>query len=249
MPGIRPQNWRVAYESILTATNDSFELIIISPFDLPSDLNNINNIKYIKDFGSPTRASQIGCYLSEGKFLFPNFCDDAVFIPKSIDQNLQLLLEMGENNRNVISCKYSESDNFSNRHNYQSDEVYFLVNSYPVNRNITPSNWYILNNPFWHRDYFEQLGGYDCIFGVCPIAHADLAVRAYIDGANIKLSPIPIMEVDHGQDDHKPIEISQLGYDAPAFQRKYFNSLDAFPTKIPFNNWKNADNIWKFRFS
>ena len=109
MPGIRPENWLRGYNSIYSATNKSFELIIISPYPLPKELENQRNVKYIKDFGSPTRASQIGNTLAEGKFIFPNFCDDAIFIKDSIDSNLKTLIEMGNNIKNVVTCKYSES--------------------------------------------------------------------------------------------------------------------------------------------
>jgi hypothetical protein len=249
MPGIRPHNWVRGLQSIFTATTKTFELIIVSPFPLPKEMENMANVKYIKDYGSPTRASQIGNTMAEGKFIFPNFCDDAIFIKGSIDANLELLAKLGDSVKNVITCKYSESKDFEFPERYQNDDYYRLVNAYPVNKETTPNTWWILNNPFWYRSYFEYLGGYDYRFGVCPLAHADLAMRAYRDGANIHLSQVPIMQVEHGQNDHQPIEQSQLGFDTPFFAQKYHESLSKYPIQIPMDNWKQAPHVWKFRFT
>ncbi len=248
MPGIRPQNWVRAYESILQATKETFELIIVSPFELPVELQELGHVKYIREFGSPTRATQLGTLLAEGQYLFPNFCDDGIFLKDSIDKNLALLLEKGDDIKNIVTCKYSESQNFSHPERWNDDTYYTLVRSYPVNKDITPAEWYVLNNPFWHTAYFQQLGGYSCEFGATPIAHADLAMRAYKDGAHIYLSNEPIMKVDHSQPDHGPIEISQLQYDSPKFQAKYAAGVGNIEPAVSRDNWKESDRFWPFRF-
>ena len=248
MPAIRPQNWVAAYESILKSTKEHFELIIVSPFPLIKELTGLTNIKHVVDFGSPVRATQIGITLAEAPYLFPNFCDDALFLENAIDENLAFLDSMGSAENNVVTCKYSESDGFSHPTRWNDDSYYTLVNSYPVNKTWVPNDWYVFNNPFWHRSYFESFGGYDCSFGATPISHADLALRAYLGGAVVKLSPIPIMKVDHGQNDHRPIEISQLYFDSPAFTHKHTNRLSPDKIKVDKDNWKNAQSLWEFRF-
>jgi hypothetical protein len=248
MPGIRPQNWEASFHSILDATSHQFELIIVSPFELPSTLLKYSQIKIVKDFGSPARANQIGVSLAVGKILYPNHSDDALFLPKAIDDNINLLLSLGDSKKNIVTCKYSESQGFSHPNRFQPDEYYLLKNAYPLKKELIPDNWYILNGPFWHREYFVSLGGYDCIFQVCPIAHADLALRAHIDGANIVLSQIPITKNDHNQSDHGPIEFCQINIDGPILYQKYLAPFNSIQKNIPIDNWKKAPTIWNLRF-
>jgi len=60
LPGIRKANWEEFYKSVNRSFSDSFEIVIVSPYDLPENLKNYDNIKIIKDFGSPSRCQQIG---------------------------------------------------------------------------------------------------------------------------------------------------------------------------------------------
>jgi hypothetical protein len=61
IPAIRVNNWERMYQTILDACKEhTFELVLVSPFDLPESLKSKTNIKLIKDYGSPTRAAQIG---------------------------------------------------------------------------------------------------------------------------------------------------------------------------------------------
>ena len=93
MPGIRPQNWDAVYNSILNSTKRTFELIIVSPFSLTPYLASQGNVKYVKDFGNPTRASCIGATLAEGKYIDPSMADDALFLENAIDKNLDSTAE------------------------------------------------------------------------------------------------------------------------------------------------------------
>ena len=57
VPGIRTKNWLRLYHSISTAFMFSWEIIFVGPYDLPEELKGFDNVKYIKDFGSPIRVS------------------------------------------------------------------------------------------------------------------------------------------------------------------------------------------------
>ena len=68
LPGIRPYNWSKLYDSIVKSTTRRFELIVVGPYRPPDMLqNDIYNFKYVKDYGSPMRASNIGALLCEGR--------------------------------------------------------------------------------------------------------------------------------------------------------------------------------------
>ncbi len=249
-PSIRPNNLKRVYDSILNSTKRRFELIIVSPYVLPIELQGISNIKSVVDFGSPTRASCIASLLIEGKYVFPTMADDAIFIDGAIDKNLDLLISMGDDIKNAVVCKYSESQGFSAKERYQPDDYYKMVNSYAVNKEICPKGWLIFNAVFLHSKYFEEIGGYDSSFETACIGHADLAMRSQLDGVTTRLSEFPIIQCDHipSGGDHTPIEINQVHYSSPKFAQKYNQYLNQIPIKIPIDNWKKADAVWKFRF-
>lgn len=248
MPAIRPQNWINVYNSILNSTKRTFELIIASPYQLPKELENLVNIKLIKDYGSPVRASQIALSFIEGKYVYPTHSDDSLFIEGAIDKNLDFLISKGEDHNNVIMAKYSESASFSSPQRYQDDNYYKLVNAYKTNPQFVNSEWWIYNSIFMHSSYLLEMGGWDCSFQACPYSHADLAIRCQDDGAATWLSPCPISICDHGQDDHRPIEISQAYEDAPIFNHRYARPIDKSKNKIELTNWKNAESVWSKRF-
>jgi len=248
MPAIRVDNWDKVYSSIQKSTKRSFELIIISPYPLTPFLQDKVNVKYIKDYGSPMRASCIGIMLAEGKFIFPTHADDGFFIEGALDKNIDFLISQGNDIKNIIICKYSESENLSSPERYQSDDYYKLVNAYPVNKEYVSSEWLIFNTAIWYREYFDQFGGWDSTFEACPMGHADLAIRAQKDGATVRLSPYPMIQNDHNQSDHRPIEIAQILYDTPIFRERYNKPLDNLKIRLDPFNWKASDMVWNKRF-
>ena len=67
LPSIRTERLEKLYDSILTSTSRTFELVIVGPYPLPEKLRDLKNVKYVKDFGSPVRASNIAASLCEGE--------------------------------------------------------------------------------------------------------------------------------------------------------------------------------------
>lgn len=248
MPAIRVENWAKVYDSITLSTKRPFELIIASPYNLPNDLKKHKNVKIVKDWGSPTRASQIASMLIEGRYVFPTHSDDSLFIDGAIDHNLDFLESKGESHKNAVIAKYSESSNYSNPKRYQDDLYYTLGNAYKTNPAFVPESWWIYNTVFLHSSYFLEIGGFDCQFQACPYSHADLAIRCQSDGVCTYLSDYPIIMCDHGQSDHRPIEISQVYEDAPKFHSKYSKPINRSSIKLDIMNWKNAPSIWGHRF-
>lgn len=251
MPAIRVHNWDRVYQSIENATKRTFELIIVSPYPLTPFLQGKRNVKYVKDFGSPVRTSCIGAMLCEGDFVYPTHSDDAVFIEDSIDDNIAFLLQQGSDIKNVIVCKYSETEGCKQPEKFHPDDYYKLTTA-PVNKEHIPDHWLIFNSAIWHRKYFDTFGGWDCTFEVCPMAHTDLAVRAQKDGAIVRLSPYPLTICNHMPEtsgDHAPVHYAQLLADEPLFREKYKGGIDHFPIRIDLMNWKKAETVWKRRFS
>jgi len=235
LPSIRPHNLDKLYHSIIC---DCFELIIISPYDLPDCLKQYKNIKYVRDFGSPVRASQIGATLAEGKYI-TWMADDGVYI-NSLD-NIIKMLNNDDNTKNVVCCKYTEGDGIVHNDNY-----YLLQNAYPY-VSCVKSNWWIFNLGIMHTSYFNSLGGWDCSFETTALSHADLALRAQLDNASVNMLQTVLIECTHMPNitgDHAPVHYAHTEHDA-----NFYSIKNQHPQiKIDINNWKNSPKIWSRRF-
>src|SRR5690242_5525695 len=113
IPSIRKENIPSIYKSILSSTKRTFELIICGPNQLPQELEQYKNIKNIIDYGSPVRASQIAASLCEGKLITWS-ADDAIFLSDALDKNIDLLYQMGDNDKNIVVSKYFEGQGWNN---------------------------------------------------------------------------------------------------------------------------------------
>lgn len=248
MPGIRQHNWNRVYDSILISTKRSFELVICGPYPLTDRLQNSPNVKYIKDYGSPSRASNIALELCEGKLIILT-SDDAVLLPEALDKNIDVLYSMGTDYKNVVVAKYFEGRDGTQKP--VQPDGYYKINGADCSRSqFISDNWWVFNASVMYREFLEELGGWDCCFEGIVMAHIDMAVRAQFLGANVKMSDYPLGDCDHGQPDHKPVEISQLTYDEPLFQSRYMNpTWTTNNMRLNIKNWKNAPVIWTRRFN
>jgi len=206
VPAIRKERWVHLYNSIKESTKRSFELIIVGPHNLPDELQRKINVKYIKDFGNPVRASQIGSLIAEGKYIFWA-SDDGTFQKGALDKAMDCL-ENQENKsiNDVVISNYREGGQA------QSDDVLRLNVAYPKTPYI-PDEWYQFNVATMYTEFFHQLGGYDCSFEACPLAYADISARAQRAGANILLLNEVILDCTHmpgTTGDHAPIHYAHL---------------------------------------
>lgn len=248
LPSIRPYNLERLYSSILDATTDSFELIVVGPYSLPRELEKYPNIKVFRDWGTPTRASQIGATLAEGEYV-TWAADDGVYLPNSIDNCLDVLRNEKSINR-VVSAKYLEGNSGSFSNNNQADSFYTLNSAYPNAPLINPYA-YILNVGFMHRKLFEYFGGWDCQFEACPLAHADLAARLQMTTKiHVLLLNEYVLKCEHLSErngDHGPVHDAQTLSDTQKYIEKWSNS-EKCKAIIDMSNWKDSPMIWDRRF-
>lgn len=254
LPGIRPSHWQSTYESILKSTSRSFELIICSPFALPPKLQDIRNVKYAKDYGNPVRASNIAASLAEGRMI-TWIADDAVLFTEALDQNINLLIkkEAEYMNRVVVVAKYYEGKNGEYK-TLQPDSYFKINGSDCTQSDFIENDWWIFNVGVMFRSFFEELGGWSSEFETTAMAHSDFAIRAYLHGAKVFMSPYPLLDCDHYPGlsfDHAPVHNAQIEHDQPLFQSIYRNSKALFARKfdLKIDNWKEADLVWKRRFN
>lgn len=246
LPSIRPQNLDAFYNSILSSTKRDFELIVVSPYALPLSLQDKKNVKFIRDFGSPTRCTNLGFLVSEGK-LVTDCTDDAIYLPNALDESIDLFYQMSPDPKNVVIHMYYESQNRTNEA-LQGDNYYKINGSRCSQSPYIPNNWYIFNSFIMNREFFEEMGGLDCEYQATAMAHIDQAVRCQKEGAIVKVYNKAITSCDHNQPDHGAIEIAQIGFDEPLYQKKYRNPAWIMnEMKLDINNWKNADAIWDKR--
>ena len=252
LPAIRKHNWDNLYNSIVMSTARSFELIICGPYGLTEYLESKQNVKYVRDFGSPTRASVLASLVAEGK-LITWLTDDAVLMRDAMDNAVNVLYSMGDHYKNVVITKYIEGAPGAQK--VHQPDYYYKINGREGFRPCTysqylPDEWWIFNTAIMYRSFFEELGGLDCNFEHVAIADTDFAIRAQTAGANVKITQILMYDCDHGQPDHKPVEIAQLRFDEPLIQSKYRDPdwKEKLLINIDINNWKSFPSVWARRF-
>lgn len=245
MPGIRPERWEGVYASILKSTKRSFELIIASPLPLPPNLHTIRNLKFVKDWGSPVRASCIASLLCEGKDITWT-ADDAVYLPDALDKNLALLDTIKDQERGVVVAKYFEGEGGNKP---LHDDEYFKINGSPAT--AVPSaedSYWLFNVAIMKLDYFNYLGGWDCRYEATFMSHTDLALRAQNHGASVHMSDAPLLDCGHmpgHSGDHGPIHDAQTTHDEPLFKSMHKKTLHHV---VSSDNWKNSPALWGRRF-
>lgn len=244
VPTIRPHSVDKFYRSLVEHVRYPWELILIGPTPPPL-LSSYQNVKFIEDFGSPVRCSNIGVLhtANDSKYLI-NTADDAVAIPNGINDCIELLIDK-QNKNFVVTAKYTEGNNV-----IQPVSYYLLNNAYPPSP-LIGNDWFIFNNSFMSKELYIELGGLDCInYNVACMALADLAVRAYNYGINHYFYNAPTWRVDHdpGGYEHLPVERAQ-GKEWEIYRQKVNRKLSQDEIVINYDNWKDSPAVWKERFN
>lgn len=243
VPTIRTDKWRQLYDSIRRSTAYDFELILIGP-SYSSELSQYSNVRFIQDYGSPVRAQQIGFCNATQKYVF-GAADDCIFETEALDKSMEIL-ENRNSMYDVVVAKYSEGSP-----DLQNDDYYKLNKAYPASKNIL-NEWVIFNCAMFHRRYLEFLGGFDCRLQIPAFGYADLAVRtqrhlvAMTKNSDVEFKVKwfegKLLHCEHGQSDHRPIELTHVYEDAPFYQQLQ----DSYPDRISvkMDNWKDAPAVW-----
>lgn len=251
LSAIRPENWMRLYNSIPLATTlpeNEYELVIVSPYELPPELKN-KNIRLIQDWGCPSRCFQIALLNSVGKYVLI-ISDDGVFIPgMAVDKAFEI---MPQHHKGVVVLKYREG-NVKIRHGqtvlsgWETDVFYTMGYHRPLRLPYIPKHYVPLMNHLIPREYIIEIGGLDCRFEQPGIGIIDLSVRLQNDGAEVKIGDIA-MHYDHGHKDHGPIKSASDDNDCPLLTKLYSDAAYDGITKIDINNWKSSPEVWNRRF-
>jgi hypothetical protein len=253
IPAFRVPLWKTLYDSaVLACKKYKWELLFVSPFDLPPELSDKENVTLLKDYGNVVRCVQLGVQSMKGKLFFLTV-DDCIFAENSIDLAMDLYKEEC-GHKDAIAMLYSEGGN-------PLPKEYWTVQGPPGRPDIAaPLNlpginrsWRIANQCLMAKKYFVELGGLDVEnFEYLDKPIHDFMFRLQRDGGEIKFSPthvciathLPFLSGDHGPVHHAYNE------DIP-----YFNMIYSVPhlyqnrIKLDFDNWKSSSPVWKRRFS
>lgn len=245
LPGIRAGNWLRFYESIEKSTKESFELIIISPYDLPYTMRNKKNVKYIKDFGSPVRCQQLGLLQCEGEWVAWG-ADDGYFLPGALDiafNNLE-----GKDSKTVLIGKYHEGNASPDMNTIH----YYYIYTHDSSRcPFIPKDCLMLMVGLVSREEIMKIGGFDCSFEALPMAFNDISIRLYNDKCSFIFQSEVMLKCGHMpglEGDHAPIHNAQVYYDTPRFKMIYSFEKSQERIIIPLDNWKKSPEVWERRF-
>ena len=244
MPAIRVDLWKNVYDSIKTTTKESFELIIVSPYSLPKELEEHKNIKFVRDYGNPNRTFNIALTLAEGEYTTwaP---DDAIYQPQVLDKAIYVLDKLKHKEKVIISLSTIEAA----RH-YSEDFLY--INKHKeIKSKYIPDNYRFLACGVLNTEYFKKLGGVNCEFETHAMAHTDLAIRAQDDGATIIFLPDIAMRLTHmpgTTGDHGPIHNAQIDHDQPLYRKIYENPDREKVCHLDLFEWTRTEPVWNRRF-
>jgi len=247
LPAIRPDYWERLYASFEAACSRySFELILIGPYDLPEPLKEKDNIKYIKSYATSVRCAQESVLSAEGRMMaIP--CDDGIAFPDSLNQSIDLYNASGP--KDVVVLRYRECKGMKGK---PLPMEYWYARHHPVLRSMNIPHEYKHAMQFLMSiEYYKEIGGYDCRFDHMAFAGHDLSYRIQRDGGILHLSPVEVMNADWFKGayrDHGPIAASHEDHDLPLFREIQNSPKVGKRTKIDFDNWKDAPEVWARRW-
>lgn len=242
IPAIRTHNWNKLYDSAKAACkNHSFQIVFIGPFDPPEELVDDPNIKYIKEYGSVSRAVQRGMLELDSDLVFLTV-DDCVFAEDSIDICLRQYNEECEY-QDVLNMRYSEYNTV------QNPNYYVAWNHTNLQLNGISKEWQIAPQFIMNKNHFIDLGGFDCRFEYINEPVHDFMFRLQKGDGKIVVSKVhcciatwyPLCTGDHA-----PIHHAQIDHDYPIFVGMYSNFTSRY--KIDYDNWKDSPEVWTRRF-
>jgi len=248
LAAIRKDNWERLYDSIVKSVGDyTFELIFCGPHDeLPEPLRGLENVRCIQDYGCPTRAQQISMKEATGRYITWT-ADDGWFFQEGLKQCIHYLDTQPKDKKCVVT-QYTEggSDGLGD-----PNQGMYRINSHdPVRSQFYPNHFLIFNSVVLETSVFHELGGFDCRFEACPMAFVDFGARAQLAGLKPTMAStiFECTQFPGDTGDHAPIHYAQLEHDQPLYARIWRSSKCLERIKIDYDNWKQADEVWRRRF-
>lgn len=246
-PAIRTNLWAGIYESIKKSCKKyNWEIVFCGPFPLPEELEGIENVRNIREYGNVSRAVQVGLLEARGKLIFIGN-DDSVYREDAFDNAIDLYNKEYDTKK-IMQCTYIEK---GERGGTPQPDHYWSVGFHGAFNNLSgiDPSWLLATEPILHRQYFYELGGFDCQWEYMDGATHDFMFRAQKNGSKIIYSPSYVADMnwwpDH-QGDHGPIHDAMVLHDNAIFKDTWNTPNNRL--KIDYDNWKLQPAVWKRRF-
>ncbi len=252
IPGIRPHLWNRVYDSIVTSIDDyKFEVIFVGP-DMPSDLH--RDAIFIRSYMCPSACVQMAALTARGRLVMWG-SDDCLFLPHKLAESITLFDAYNSsyrNRSNIVALRYCEGTNFSGSEQTHPEQYYDTQYHGPwFQLPGVPKHYKICLIGMISLYYFKDVGGLDCRYEHINWCLHDLAFRCQNDGGEILLSNGLVMTADFDPNDNSPerspVIQAHWQNDWPLFQKEYSESRP-LRRGIDYDNWQNAERIWKRRF-
>lgn len=246
-PGIRTDNWIKSYNSIGKSFSGEYEVIFIGPHNLPKELEGLDNVRFIQDFGPPLKCQQMGLVEAKGEYI-SWFADDGFYLPGALDEAFKLLED--KDYKTVVMGKYQEGDR---KDGHMEENPYYILNNHVQSTcYFIPENTWMLNCGLLSKKILLELGGWDAFnFHTCPPGYNDLAIRLQKYGCEFLVLEPLMFSCTHlpgHAGDHGPIHDTQTLRDEPKFKEIWNHPYFSKRLAIDINNWKIAPKKWQARF-
>ncbi len=245
LPSIRPFLLENCIASVADGAGDMpWEVIVVGPKPLPAALEDVHNIKYVKDFGSPSRAANIGLQLVENEFA-TILSDDCTVNPGIYKKIVADQYGLTRDRMSVVGMKYNEGGSIN-------QPGYWLAKSHPQFKDLNgiPDSMPVAPMFVVESQLLKYyIGGWDCSFECINWGGHDLIARAYHMGINVKVWPDSFAEVAWGPgidglyNDHRPLWESDQ-QNTELFRKRWMTR----PNQIVPTPFQLAERVWKRRF-
>jgi hypothetical protein len=250
IPSINPDRYAGLFADMQkSCTKYSFEMIGIGPVPPPQEVLNLENFKFIKDFGSPARCLQIASLIVEAEYIA--WCPDDVKMTEELfDSSIKLFDEFLQE-KDGMNLLYSEGENFAGVQH--EDKTYWIAHTHPDLRLAgVNSEWRIAPLFMYKKTTFDKYGGLDCRFEHINLNTHDLAFAVQANGGKIVDSPSKVFAVNWNPNPYRPeyvpVFTAYHTNDAPLFRSLYNNANYVNERNISLDNWKQQPTVWKRRF-
>ena len=248
IPSIRPEHWSSLVSDMnLSCQAYDYEIIFVGPYPLPSELVHAKGVKYIKDFGCPSRCVQIGSLISEGEYI-AWASDDCRICVNSFDEAIEVL-DRDEDLWTGMNMRYSEGANYEGTQH--EDPTYWIARTHTDLRLPgVKEGFRIAPIAMYRTKTYYQFGGLDCSMEHVNFNTHDLAFRIQARGGKIIDSPSRVFQFDWQPEkkDYQPILMAFIQNDRPLFGAIYSNENAAKEREINLDNWRKQSRIWGRRF-
>jgi hypothetical protein len=242
MPTIRVDLLKTWFSSLEQACNGiDFEVVTCGPFKPDQELLDLENFKWIEDFGCPTRAAQIAASECSGDLMY-HTVDDVLFFPNELSNEVNRLdIDHDE----IIAMRYREGQGHQGKE--LSPCYWYTDASYnPTVFRGVKAVWGSCIHFLMRSDLFVEFGGFDCGFEYLNHATHDMLYRMQnTKPIKYTLSNNEISSADWQPDttgDHAPIHYAQTTHDQYLFNGMWQN--ETRQGAVDLQNWKNAPPVW-----